>query len=99
MPIASSAGRRPPPETHRPRRRTAQVPRLGFLTGSTLSAVTARNDAFRQGLAELGYVEDSTVVIEWRSAEGNQDRYSVLAAELVQLKVGIIVAAGPTDIR
>ncbi|HZN97844.1 MAG TPA: ABC transporter substrate-binding protein [Gemmatimonadales bacterium] len=77
----------------------AQIPRLGFLAGSTLSAIAARTDAFRQGLAELGYVEGSTVVIEWRSAEGNQDRHSVLAAELVQLKVGVIVAGGTMDIR
>jgi putative tryptophan/tyrosine transport system substrate-binding protein len=76
----------------------APVPKLGFLTGSTLSAIAVRTDAFRQGLRDAGYVEGSTVVIEWRSAEGQLGRQSGLAAELVQLKVGVLVAAGTGDI-
>ena len=51
-------------------------------------------EAFRQGLRELGYVEQQNVVIEWRSAEGQLERLPALASELVQLKVDIIVAAG-----
>ena len=49
-------------------------------------------EAFRQGLRELGYVEGKNIVIEWRSAEGKQDRLPALAAELVRLKVDIIVS-------
>jgi putative ABC transport system substrate-binding protein len=53
-----------------------------------------RTEALRQGLRELGYVEGKTIVIEWRSAEGKRDRYPELLAELVRLKVDVIVAAG-----
>ena len=55
--------------------------------------------AFRQGLRELGYVEGKNIVIEWRYAEGKVDRLSALAAELVRLKVDVIVTAGPTVTR
>ena len=71
-----------------------KTPRLGFLSASSLSAVSARIEAFRQGLRELGYVEGKNIVIEWRSAEGQADRGPLLAAELVRLKVDIIVTAG-----
>ena len=47
---------------------------LGFLFGSSLSANSARIEAFRQGLRELGYVEGKNIVIEWRYAEGKLDR-------------------------
>ena len=63
------------------------------------SANSARIEAFRQGLRELGYVEGKNIVIEWRSAEGKLDRLPALAAELVRLKVDIIVTAGPTATR
>jgi len=53
----------------------------------------------RQGLRELGYVEGKNIVIEWRSAGGNNDRLPVLAAELVGLKVDVIVSPGPTATR
>ena len=49
-----------------------KVPRVGFLTGASLSAMAARNEAFRQGLRDLGYVEGKNIVIEWRSYEGNR---------------------------
>jgi putative ABC transport system substrate-binding protein len=56
-------------------------------------------EAFRRGLRELGYVEGKHIVIEWRFAEGKNDRLPALAAELVRLKVDIIVTAGPTQTR
>jgi len=56
-------------------------------------------EAFRQGLRELGYVEGKNVVIDWRSADGKVERLSALAAELVRLKVDIIVTTGPTPTR
>jgi len=58
-----------------------------------------RSEALRQGLRELGYVEGKTIVIEWRSAEGKLDRLPALAAELVRLKVDVIVASGPVPTR
>ena len=61
--------------------------------------MSARTEAFRQGLRELGYVEGKTIVIEWRSAEGQLDRLPSLAAELVRLNVDVIVTAGPAATR
>src|SRR4029453_13185732 len=71
-----------------------KVPRIGYLQASPYSAVVTRTEAFRQGLRELGYVEGKNIVIEWRSAEGKSDRVPALAAELVHLKVDVIVSAG-----
>jgi ABC-type uncharacterized transport system substrate-binding protein len=71
-----------------------KIPRIGFLTGGS---VTANNEAFRQGLSDLGYVEGKTIVIEWRAAEGDRDRQRALATELVGLKVDVIVASGGGD--
>src|SRR5437899_555996 len=73
---------------------TTKIPRIGYLTAGSLSAQSARIKAFRQGLSELGYVEGKNIVIEWRSAERKLDRLPALAAELVRLKVDIIVTAG-----
>jgi putative ABC transport system substrate-binding protein len=75
------------------------IPRIGFLTAVPLSMMSARTEAFRQGLRELGYVEGKTIVIEWRSAEGQLDRLPSLAAELVRLNVDVIVTAGPSATR
>ncbi|MDZ4345181.1 MAG: ABC transporter substrate-binding protein [Candidatus Binatia bacterium] len=72
----------------------AKIPRIGYLTTVSLSIISARTDAFRQGLRALGYVEGKNIVIEWRSAEGKLDRLPALAAELVSLKVDIIVTSG-----
>jgi putative ABC transport system substrate-binding protein len=77
----------------------AKVPRIGFLAGVSPSAISARMAAFRQGLRELGYVEGKNVVIESRYAEENLDRLPALAAELVRLKVDIIITGGPPAIR
>jgi putative tryptophan/tyrosine transport system substrate-binding protein len=76
-----------------------RIPRIAYLTAAPLSAMTDRIDAFRQGLRELGYVEGKNIVIEWRSPEGNPDRMPTLAAELVRLKVDVIVTAGGAATR
>jgi putative tryptophan/tyrosine transport system substrate-binding protein len=73
---------------------TRKIPRIGFLNATSPSAVSDRIESFRQGLRELGYVEGKNIVIEWRYAERKPDRLTALAAELVGLKVDIIVAAG-----
>jgi putative tryptophan/tyrosine transport system substrate-binding protein len=72
-----------------------KVPRLGFLSSLSPSSISARTEAFHQGLVELGYVDGKSIIIEWRYAEGNADRLKELAAELVRLKVDVIVTAGP----
>src|SRR5215470_5556665 len=78
----------------------AKVPRIGFLGGVSPSANSARIAAFRQGLAELGYVEGKNILIEWRHTEAAKlDRLPVLAAELVRLKIEIIVTGGPPATR
>jgi putative ABC transport system substrate-binding protein len=77
-----------------------KVPRIGHLSaGGSLSPNRPRIEAFLQGLRELGYVEGKNIVIEWRSAEGKFDRLPALAAELVRLKVEVIVTVGPTATR
>ena len=76
-----------------------KVARLGFLTASSASSQASRLDAFRQGLRELGYVEEKNIVIEYRYAEGIDRYLPALAAELVRLKVDVIVTAGPQVTR
>src|SRR5215471_20420820 len=71
-----------------------KVPRIAYLTSAPLPALTNRLDAFRQGLRELGYVEGKDILIEWRSANGKVDSLPALAADLVQLKVDIVVTGG-----
>jgi putative tryptophan/tyrosine transport system substrate-binding protein len=75
----------------------AKVPRIGYLTGASLSSQSANTEAFRQGLRELGYIEGKNIVIEWRAAEGNRDHQRALAVELVGLKVDVIVASSGGD--
>src|SRR5262245_41232389 len=72
----------------------AKIPLIGYLTQASLSGVSARTDALRQGLRELGYIEGQNIVIEWRAADGNRERVQGLAAELVRLKVEVIVTVG-----
>src|SRR5918999_216435 len=67
-----------------------RVPRIGYLTGATPDGQSARIDAFRQGLRELGYVEGKNIVIEYRYAEEKLDRLPALAAEIVRLNVEVI---------
>jgi putative tryptophan/tyrosine transport system substrate-binding protein len=77
----------------------AKVPRIGFLGGAFPATLSARIEAFRQRLRELGYVEGKNIVIENRHAEGKVDRIPALAAELVRLKVDVIVTAGSIPTR
>jgi putative ABC transport system substrate-binding protein len=76
-----------------------KVPRIGYLGGVSLSANADRREAFRQGLRELGYVEGKNINIEWQYAEGKLDRLPALAAELVRLKVDVIVTGGGRGTR
>jgi putative tryptophan/tyrosine transport system substrate-binding protein len=69
-----------------------KVPRIGFLGAASASALTGQLDAFRQGLRELGYVEGKNIVVEYRYADGKVDRVPELAADLVRLKVDVIVS-------
>src|SRR5689334_18689104 len=78
---------------------TAKVPRIGILSTFSQSSIAARAEGFHQGLRELGYVEGKNIVLEWRSAEGNNDRMPALAAELVGLKVDVLVSPGPSATR
>jgi putative ABC transport system substrate-binding protein len=70
------------------------VPRIGMVLSGSLSSDRSRNDAFRQGLHELGYVEGQNIVIEYRHAGENLDRVPALVAELARLKVDVIVVQG-----
>jgi putative tryptophan/tyrosine transport system substrate-binding protein len=72
-----------------------KVLRIGVLTGGSASASSGRHDAFRQGLREFGYVEGKNIIVEWRNADGKIVNLPGLAAELVRLKVDVIVTAGP----
>src|SRR4030095_14373348 len=81
------------------RTQPAKVPRIGFQLDSPAAALATRIEGFREGLRELGYIEGKNIIIEWRSAEGNPERRGEIAAELVRLKVDVIVSGGPTITR
>jgi len=70
-----------------------KVARIGYVGVSSASAVPHADEAFRHGLRDLGYVEGQNIAIEYRWAEGQLDRLPDLAAELVRLKVDVIVAS------
>jgi len=76
-----------------------KMPRIGYLGANFPTTNPARIEAFRQGLRDLGYVEGKNIVIEWRYAEGKLERVPALAAELVRLKVDVIVTAGAPATR
>src|SRR5262249_11195469 len=76
-----------------------KVPRIAYLSAASASSQVTYLEAFRQGLRELGYSEGKNIVIEERYVEGKRDRLSEFAAELVRLKVDIIVTGGPTVTR
>ena len=73
-----------------------KVPRIGYLSAFDPAREAARAEAIRLALRDLGYIEGQNIAIEYRYAEGKVDRFSELAAELVRLKVDIIVVAGGT---
>jgi putative tryptophan/tyrosine transport system substrate-binding protein len=77
----------------------AKIPRIGFLTNNSSTGLAAADEAFRQGLRALGYVEGKSLVIEYRYGEGKVGRLAEMAAELVRLKVDVIVTGGPTSTR
>src|SRR5947208_4895755 len=80
-------------EAQQPRK----VPRIGFLSPFSPSAIAIWLQAFRQGLHDLGWVEGKNISVEYRYAEGRNDRLPDLAADLVRLKVDIIVTAVTPD--
>jgi putative ABC transport system substrate-binding protein len=71
-----------------------KIPKIGLLISSSSDAAATYIGAFRQGFRELGYVEGKNLILEVRGAKAKPDRISELAAELVGLRVDIIVAAG-----
>jgi putative ABC transport system substrate-binding protein len=71
-----------------------KVPRIGYLSLGNPASEFARAEAIRLSLRELGWIEGQNIAIEYRYAEGNNDRSPELAAELVRLKVDIIVVVG-----
>src|SRR3974390_1372753 len=77
---------------HAARAQRASVPVIGFLDNGTLSGNGWALPGFREGLRELGFIEDRNVAIEYRAAENQNGRLPALAAELVQRRVAVIVA-------
>jgi putative ABC transport system substrate-binding protein len=77
----------------------AKIPRIGWLTSGFLSTTLARQQAFQQGLREIGYVKGKNILVEWRGADNLRERASALADELVRLKVDVIVTAGSDGTR
>jgi putative ABC transport system substrate-binding protein len=73
----------------------AKIPRIGYLT-SALDQSNPNRDALRQGLRDLGWIEGQNILIEYRYAEGKNERLADLAADLVRLKVDLIVTTGGT---
>ena len=71
-----------------------KVPRIGYLSATDAVSESTRTTAFRAALRELGYVEGQNITTEYRYADGNPDRQLGLAAELVRLKIDVIVVAG-----
>jgi putative tryptophan/tyrosine transport system substrate-binding protein len=74
-----------------------KVHRIGFLVPGSASGYASLVDAFRQGLRELGYVEGKNIIIEYRYTEGKEGPLPELAADLVRLKVDVIVTASTPD--
>ena len=72
----------------------AKVPRIAFLGNSTAALEANLVGPFREGLRDLGYTEGKNIVLEYRWAEGRYERFPALIAELLALKVDVIVTAG-----
>jgi len=77
----------------------AKVPRIGYLSPFDAARESARSEAIRQRLRELGYIEGQNIAIEYRYAEGKNDPLPGLAAELVRLKVDVILVAGDLAVQ
>ena len=73
---------------------TKKIPRIGYLATGRPATESNVSEGIRLALRELGYIEGQNIVTEYRYAEGRADRYPLIAAELVRLKVDIIVVAG-----
>jgi putative ABC transport system substrate-binding protein len=73
---------------------TGRLPAIGFLGTSSASAWTSYTASFVQRLRELGWIDGRTIAIEYRWAEGRQERFGEIAAEFVRLKVDVIVTSG-----
>jgi putative ABC transport system substrate-binding protein len=71
-----------------------KIPRIGYLSARDPASDSDRSAGIRQGLRELGYIEGQNIAFESRYAQGRRERFPGLAAELVRLKVDIIVVAG-----
>ena len=97
--LALGAGALAAPLVSFAQQKPAKVPRIGILDAASASASASRVEALRAGLRDLGYVEGKNIVIEFRWAEGKYERLPGLAAELVRLKVDVIVAATTPDIQ
>ena len=83
---------------HSPRaQQPAKVPRIGYLRAETPPAVDIK--AFRQGLREHGYVEGENIIVEYRWAEENEERLRSVVAELIRLKVDLMMATSPKSPR
>jgi ABC-type uncharacterized transport system substrate-binding protein len=75
-------------------RQPKKVQRIGYLSNADPATESARSEAIRLALRELGYIDGQNIAIEYRYAEGKPDRYPDLASELVRLKVDVIVVSG-----
>jgi putative ABC transport system substrate-binding protein len=73
---------------------TKKIPVIGFMSGSSAAAIAANVEAFRGCLHALGYAEGKNIVIEFRYADGHNDRFPELLAELIRLKIDVIVTDG-----
>src|SRR5882672_3643161 len=71
-----------------------KIPRIGYLLDGHPATESARAEGIRLALRERGYIDGQNIAIEFRYAEGKVDQFSELAAELVGLKVDVIVVAG-----
>src|SRR5262245_5887593 len=75
---------------------TGKIYRIGIISGGSPEKNTPQVQAFLKGLHDMGWIAGQNVVIDWRSAEGRTDRLGALAAELVHIKVDVIVTAAST---